>query len=972
VDVLDTLRRALADRYAIERELGQGGMATVYLAEDLRHHRKVAIKVLRPELAAAMGPDRFLREIEIAAQLAHPNILPLLDSGEAHGTLFYVMPYVEGESLRDRLEREKQLPLDDALQIGREVADALSYAHSHGVIHRDIKPENILLESGHAVVADFGIARAVSTAGGARLTETGLAVGTPAYMSPEQASASADLDGRSDLYSLGCVLYEMLIGETPYTGPTPMAILARKLSEPLPRISVVRDTVPAGIEAAIRKALARTPADRFATAAQFGDALRERDAQAHGRTGAPRSPKVKWLVAAVSILGLALAVGAGAIVLRDARVRHARNELLPQIVRLVEARDYPAAFRLADQARRYIPDDAVLARLWGEMSRFLAVTSTPSGADVYLREYARPDSGWTLLGRTPIAAAQVPIGFFRWRIQKAGYRTVELASSGVALPGASPEAGVHLVAVGEQPEDMVRVAGGAVNLDVPGLLDVAPVVLQPYLLDRAEVTNRAFKAFMDSGGYERPEFWRTPFVREGRPMDWRAAMREFRDATGRPGPAGWEGGSYPSGAGDLPLGGISWYEAAAFATFAHKELPTVFHWRHAAGTEFSGDILPLSNFAGRGAAQAGTYEGVGPFGTYDMAGNVREWVWNAQGPDRYILGGAWDDESYLFNEADARSPWDRSPGNGVRLMKQLGAEPLPPVALADLGRQVRMGSVGTVTDATYRLYARSYAYDRSDLEPRIEGVDSTAEQWTVERVSYRAGYGSERMPALLFLPRAGRPPFQAVVFFPGSDALHISSPAGVSAAPLGFVVTSGRAVLYPIYQGTYGRGIGPRDDNPDTTITYRDRVIVWSKELRRSVDYLTTRSDIDSARIAYYGVSWGASKGPVMVALEPRMKAAVLEGGGFWNLPTQPEVDQRTFAPRVRAPTLMLNGRYDPFFPYSTSQRPLFLLLGAPRDQKRHVVFETGHSVPRREAVREALDWLDRHLGPVARIPEAR
>jgi len=211
-DALGRLTAALAGRYRIESELGAGGMATVYLAQDLKHRRQVAIKVLKPELASVLGPERFLREIEIAAQLTHPHILPLYDSGEAEGLLYYVMPYVEGESLRDRITREKQLPLDDALQVARETADALSYAHSHGVIHRDIKPENILLESGHAVVADFGIARAISAAGGERLTETGLAVGTPAYMSPEQAAGEKNLDGRSDLYALGCVLYEMLAG----------------------------------------------------------------------------------------------------------------------------------------------------------------------------------------------------------------------------------------------------------------------------------------------------------------------------------------------------------------------------------------------------------------------------------------------------------------------------------------------------------------------------------------------------------------------------------------------------------------------------------------------------------------------------------------------------------------------------------------------------------------------------------------
>ena len=217
------LTTVLADRYRIERELGAGGMATVYLAEDLKHDRKVAIKVLRPELAMALGAERFLREIATTANLRHPHILPLYDSGEAGGFLYYVMPLVEGESLRDRLDRQKQLPIDEALSISREVADALGYAHQRGIIHRDIKPENILLEGGHAVVADFGIARAISRAGADKLTATGISVGSPLYMSPEQAAGDANLDGRSDLYALGCVLYEMLGGQAPFTGPTKKA-----------------------------------------------------------------------------------------------------------------------------------------------------------------------------------------------------------------------------------------------------------------------------------------------------------------------------------------------------------------------------------------------------------------------------------------------------------------------------------------------------------------------------------------------------------------------------------------------------------------------------------------------------------------------------------------------------------------------------------------------------------------------------
>ncbi len=269
MDELDRLRSALSDHYVIDREIGHGGMATVYLAQDLKHDRHVAIKVLRPDLASMLGAERFLREIHIEAGLQHINILPVHDSGEAGGFLYYVMPYVDGESLRGRIDREKQLPVEEALHITHEIAEALTHAHNHGIVHRDIKPENILLSDGHAVLADFGIARALGAAGGKRITDAGHAVGTPLYMSPEQASGETELDGRSDLYSLGCVLYEMLAGEPPFTGTTTQAIIARHLMEDPPPLHVVRPTVPATVGDAIEKALAKTPADRFATASDF-------------------------------------------------------------------------------------------------------------------------------------------------------------------------------------------------------------------------------------------------------------------------------------------------------------------------------------------------------------------------------------------------------------------------------------------------------------------------------------------------------------------------------------------------------------------------------------------------------------------------------------------------------------------------------------------------------------------------------
>jgi eukaryotic-like serine/threonine-protein kinase len=318
------LAEALSDRYVIERELGRGGMAVVYLAQDPRHHRRVAIKVLHPQLAQSVGPERFLHEIETIAQLQHPHILPLHDSGEGGGFLYFVMPYVAGESLRNRLVRERQLPVDQALEITRQVASALAYAHSHGVVHRDIKPENILLTDDQAIVADFGIGWTADQSDGERLTETGLTLGTPAYMSPEQAAGERHLDGRSDIYSLACTVYEMLAGEPPFTGPTAQAVIARRFGGPPPRLHVIREGVPAAVERAIDHALAKAPADRFSTALQFSAALLSAPADAFSpRASGPRVKRERGrggrrlLILGLTGVGLAAAAAVGALLLRE-------------------------------------------------------------------------------------------------------------------------------------------------------------------------------------------------------------------------------------------------------------------------------------------------------------------------------------------------------------------------------------------------------------------------------------------------------------------------------------------------------------------------------------------------------------------------------------------------------------------------------------------------------------------------------
>ena len=375
------LTAALADRYHVERELGRGGMAIVYLARDLRHDRPVALKVLHPELAARLGPERFLREIHLAARLQHPHILPVLDSGEAAGLLWYAMPYVEGESLRDRIRRDVQLSVAEAVRISREVASAIAYANAKGVVHRDIKPENILLSTeGHATVADFGIAKAVTSAGGQKITETGFSVGTPAYMSPEQATAGA-VDGRSDLYSLACVLYEMLVGQPPHTGATAQAIIARRMTEPAPRMRTVRDGIPETIERVVQKALARVPADRFANPDEFSSEL----ATAMGAT--PRAvPRVLVRRSLVTLAAVLAILAGSALLFRLRSPAPKTTPLDPQVVAVFPFRIQGApalrylgegmvdllAIKLTGEGGPRALDPAALLSTWRRSSRSVA------------------------------------------------------------------------------------------------------------------------------------------------------------------------------------------------------------------------------------------------------------------------------------------------------------------------------------------------------------------------------------------------------------------------------------------------------------------------------------------------------------------------------------------------------------------------------------------------------------------------
>lgn len=966
-DELEHIRDGMADRYRIGRALGSGGMATVYRAHDLRHDRAVAIKVLRAEVSAALGRERFLREITLTARLDHPHILPLLDSGEAAGVLYYVMPCVEGETLRERLQREAPLPVREALAIARELADALQYAHDAGVIHRDLKPENILLADGHVRLADFGIAQTHGTKPGPALTQTGWVIGTTRYMSPEQA-LGLPLDTRSDIYSLGCVVYEMVTG----AAPGPNAELA-----PIPNA----DGIPAGVEAAIRRALAPRPDDRFGSAAAFARALEGSVDVANDGTPAPPAYSGTTVVVGarttrravprygVFALLLVLASGIGYWIFGPpATTRWLGNEALPAVEEALNSADYEAAWAIVRQIKRRTPGSPELGRLWPRISWRVTLRSEPAGARVFRQGYTAPEDQWEDLGVTPLVDIRVPHGLSRLRFELQGYRPLVRALGGAHFnweelrPGdpdrlvVGPEV-YRLDTEAALPSDMVRVPGW--TLSEGG----RPIKVKDFFLDAREVTNARFKQFVDAGGYERKELWDPVSVR-GAALSWGEAMKMFVDRAGRPGPSTWEAGTYRQGEDDLPVAGVSWYEAAAFARFAGRELPTLHHWQQALANAIFPWLLPASNFSGQGPRAVTRSRSMSYVGAYDMTGNVREWTSSRLGDQRIILGGSWHDPYYVVGTDDtAAPPEDRSAGNGLRLA-MTADEPAVAARLrapVEARTTVSTASPPPITDEVYAAYRRVFDYGDRPLNASIDAVDSSR-LWRRERVLVDAGYGTERLPIHLYVPTTGSPPFQAVVYWPGWDTFALNDIDDYFARQIDFLVKSGRVVAFPVYKGTFERRLPTAQRPAFDSVEYRDNAIETVKDIRRTIDYLETRRDINRGALAFFGYSWGGVNGPLALAQEPRLKIAVIDIGFLPRMPSTPEVDPANALPRVHQPTLLLSGEFDAMIPLDNASR-YFALLGTPAAEKRHVVAIGGHFIPRDLLIRETVVWLDRHLG---------
>jgi serine/threonine protein kinase/dienelactone hydrolase len=1013
----------LIGRYKLLEALGEGGFGAVWLAEQKEPvRRKVALKVIKLGMDTKQVVARFEAERQALALMDHPNIAKVFDAGTTEsGRPYFVMELVRGIPIT-RFCDENNMATDGRLDLFIKVCHAVQHAHQKGIIHRDLKPSNVLvtLHDGVPVpkIIDFGIAKATHQ----ELTDKTIHtlfqqfIGTPAYVSPEQAEMSGlDIDTRSDIYSLGVLLYELLTGKTPFDSKELLASgldeMRRTIREqepvrPSTRLSTLsgeeltttakrRGTeapklihlVRGDLDWIVMKCLEKDRVRRYETANGLANDverhLKHEPVVARPPSTAYRARKfirrnrVMVTQVALSVCLVALIPPGAFLWLRQTHVEWAKNQAVPEVERLLEQGavtwDYPKArqaLQLGQKASRYLPDEPRLKKAMEACSGIWSMKSDPPGAQVSIKPYDDQNANWNALGQTPLPNITLARGFYLVRFEKPGYEPVE-AVCGLA----GGELSRKLDPAGTIPPGMVRVSGR--NVAIARIGEVPS-----FFIDKFEVTNRRFKEFVDAGGYQNPRFWKQPFTQDGKTLAWEEAMRDFRDSTGRSGPATWVSGDYPADHADYPVAGVSWYEAAAYAEFAGKSLPTRDHWALAAGFDMSdfyalffNVIATVSRFDGGGPAKVGSHKGVNCFGALDMAGNVREWCWNESPSGRFIRGGAWNSPVYTYINENQLSPWDRSPQNGFRCVIYLDRDKIPATLFERKGlcRERDFSKEKPVDDAVFEIYKARFDYDPSELKAVVEKRDESSADWIVERVTFDAAYDNERVIAELYLPRNGRRPYQSVILFPAGDAVGGWLPASTRGyfgrVGLDCFVKSGRAIVFPVYKGTYERTgdmtLLKRWPAEEYCHAYTDSLAKWVKDFRRCVDYLETRpADFDRQKIAFCGCSWGGIIGAIIPAVEPRVHANILLLGGFEANYALPEAQGLNYISHITVPTLMLNGRLDMLLPLETCVRPAFNLLGTPEKDKRLVLYDTEHDLPKDELSRESVAWLGRYFGP--------
>lgn len=993
--------------WVLSTHLGTGGFGEIWLATNANTHAQHVFKFcFQADRVRGLKREVILLRLLKESLGDRDDIARVVDWELDCQPYFVESEYTQGGDLKSWSKKQggiDKIPLKIRFELLAQAAEALSAAHGAGVLHKDIKPGNILIhqpdEEGvpRAILADFGIGlltdpdllkiSEITTMGLTQTLVGGSSTGgsgTAMYMAPELLEGKPP-STQSDIYSLGVILYQMAIGD-----------FSRALAtgwEQGVDDEILREDIAACVVGSYE--------NRLSNPSQLAQRLRslderrqrlvsEKQAKHREQEALKRRYRLKKRMITAGVIGLILGLIAVFSTIhyrskeQEAMRAWARETALPEIRSFLKAEDYSAAYDLIKKAQVFIPEDPALKTSLEESTNDITIQTQPEGALVSYKPYKDVNGNWTELGVTPINQERVPVGMHKWRVQKEGYQEKELAyavlpriatqtidESLLSIWGDPLTFSWKLNKESDVPKGTIGVDSVRFQMALHGLFDPRGIVLKPFFLDRTEVTNAAYKEFIQSGGYADPKYWKQEFKKDGQVIPWAEGMNMFVDRTGRPGPSTWELGDYPEGEDDYPVSGVSWYEAAAYAEFRGKSLPTIFHWVRAAfpmrevGAPLTPFIVFQSNLEGTGPARVGEYPGIGSSGAKDMAGNVREWCWNGVGEKHHCLGGMWSDPRYMFNNSLLISAWDRPPGNGFRcVVYPKGTSPS-----SELLRDIEVGihdpySIPAYSKEVFQVMKAMYAYPKKPLNPVLESDKEAGRGWKRETVSINAAYAKDRLILHIDLPTDGTPPFKAVIYFPGGNAWYQGKFNRIPLVePWDAIPRNGRAFITPIYSGTFERGGADPDKLMSKSVsTWYSEFI---KDLERTIDYLETRKDIDTRNIAFLGLSWGAQRGAMFTPFVDRIKVQILVSGGI-EFPVAFPKPMGLSEPYTTIPTLMLNGIHDSRFPVETHQKPLFDLIGTPAEQKRHVLYNAGHlPLPRAEMLREIMAWLDKYQGMV-------
>jgi serine/threonine protein kinase len=971
-------------RFEVRALLGAGGMGEVYRAFDHDLEREVAIKVLRDGSGeSGQRTRRFIQEAKAASGLRHPNVAHVYEIGSHDDLRFIAMEMVEGETLRKRLGRGA-MSIDETLDIATQIAAGLAAAHKAGIVHRDIKPENVIITpDGYAKVLDFGLAKLRELRGddAATVLKTtpGVAMGTISYMAPEQL-AGGDVTPAADVFSLGVVLYEMVAGRRPFEGATTTEIVSSILSKAPRPIHETQPDIPPKLEAVIAKALAKNADQRYRDAAEVHEQLRQISREAVVLVQ-PSRRSGTTLKMAIAVVAIALIFAGGWAVMRAKRRREAMQKI-DSAERSLKEHKLADAYETAISAASILPENNRLRDILSSSSSRLTIESDPPGATIFLQRFKGPEQR-IRMGVTPLAIPRIARADYLLTLEKSGYATATRPISTLPLYNKTgdpfvietPTVRMKLAEASKVPAGMVFVEGGAYRLGGYYRPSERAIELRDFFIDRYEVSNREFEQFVRDGGYRRRELWKHPFIDAGKTLPFEQAMQRFHDTTGLPGPRGWSGGAPPAGHENHPVSDVTWYEAAAFAEWKGKKLPSIYQWEKAGryplttGISYSFpwglvgegvDMTERANFLGRGTMPVDSMPfGMSSWGAYHMAGNVSEWCRNPDPPGYAVRGGAWKDNGYAFGQTAAYPPFFSAPTLGFRCVLGGGGDE-GDFALSPLGF---IPVYKAVDDQTFAEYRRRYEYKQGPLNARVVETIETPD-WKREKITYVVA--GKIVLAYLYLPKGFRPPLQVIHFAPAGDvtAGYRTLPQSIESqhAPL---IRGGRALFSVVLEGFLGRPHPPDWTPPDRKqAEYVDYNVSRVTEMRRGLDYIETRPDLDHSRIALLGVSAGGGTGVFITALESRYRSVVFAGTGISREEESfaAPANRINFVPRIRAPKLMLQGRYDEDTSLKSEAEPMFRML---REPKRLQLFEGGHIASQEIFIPSVTKWLDETMGPV-------